>query len=193
MTLTDRLLLLLSSPDDATFDVYESPHIAHAFLIVTLFAFISSFNSFLSAGIKSESFAFSLFAFLGTFFITYLTWGFLTVLLHLAADLWGGLGELPHAVAFVGFAAAPMIITSFVSILVTIGGNIALGNDPDNILPKISLLLTLIGMAWGWPGLLCYYGLKNGERLHAAKAAVICLVAFLAMMIFELSTTSAFD
>ncbi len=193
MTLTDRILLLLTSPDDATFDIYEVPHIGHAFFIVSIFAFVSSFNSFLSAGIKSESFGFSLVAFLGTFFITYFTWIFLTLVLHLAADALGGLGELPHALAFVGLAAAPMIVTSFVSILVTIVGSIIFPEDPDKVLPKISLLITLVGMGWGWPGLLCYYGLKNGERLHAAKAAAISLVAYISIAVFELSTSSAFE
>ncbi|MBI2620144.1 MAG: YIP1 family protein [Ignavibacteriales bacterium] len=193
MTLSDRIRLLLSSPDDATLDVYETPHIGHAFFIVTIFAFVSSFNSFLSAGIKSESFGFSLIAFLGTFFVTYVTWVFLTIVFHLAAEVWGGLGELPNALAFVGFAAAPMIITSVVSVFVTVGGGVVLPEDPEKILPKISLIMTLIGMGWGWPGLLCYYGLKNGERLHVAKAATISLVAYISIAVYELNTSSAFD
>lgn len=193
MTVNDRFLLLLSSPDEATYDVYDSPDVAHAFIIVTAYAFLSAFNSFLSAAIKSESFGFSFIAFLGAFLTTYLTWVFLTLLFHFIADFWGGLGELMNAVAYVGFAAAPMAVASIFSIFLTIIGPEILPDDPDQILGKISLGISLIAMGWGWPGILCYFGLKNGERLHEAKAITLSLVAFFAFALFEVVNSHLFQ
>ncbi|MBI4417407.1 MAG: YIP1 family protein [Ignavibacteriales bacterium] len=193
MSVFDRFVLLLSSPDEAMFDQYESPSLAHALIIVSAYALISSLNSFLSATIKSGSLGFSLVTFFGSFLTTYLTWAFLTIVFRLASELLGGLGELPNAVAIVGLAAAPLVLTSAVSIVITLGGAIALPNDPDLVLPKISLLVSVVGMAWGWPGILCYFGLKYAEKLHEAKAAIIVLLAFLAGGLYEVIYSGAFE
>lgn len=193
MSVLDRFILLLSSPDDAMFDQYESPSLGHAIIIVSVYALISSLNSFLSASIKSGSMGFSLITFFGSFLTTYLTWAFLTILFRLAAEVMGGLGELPNIVAVVGLSAAPLVVTSAVSIVITVGGALALPDDPELILPKISLLVSLIGMAWGWPGILCYFGLKYAERLHEAKAAAIVLLTFLAGGFYEIINSGAFE
>lgn len=193
MSVFDRWLLLLSSPDDAMLDQYESPSLGHAIIIVSVYALVSSLNSFLSATIKSGSMGFSLITFFGSFLTTYLTWAFLTIVFRLASEFLGGLGELPHAVAVVGLAAAPLILTSAVSILITLGGAVILPDDPDLILPKISLALSIIGMAWGWPGILCYFGLKYAEKLHEAKAAIIVLLTFLAGGLYEIIYSGAFE
>ena len=193
MTILERFLLLLSSPDDATYDLYDSPNLGHAAGIVTVYAFLASFNSFLSASIKADSFAFSFIAFLGAFLTTYLTWIFLTIVFYFAAELWGSLAEIMNSAAFVGMAAAPLALTSIASILLTIIGPEFIADDTELILPRIALGISLFGMAWGWPGLLCYYGLKNGARLHPAKAATITLVVFLAGAIYEISYSNAFQ
>jgi hypothetical protein len=193
MTVSQRFFMLLTSPDEATYDVYDTPSLGHAFIIVSLHAILSALNSFLSTIIKSEDFGFSFIAFLGTFLTTYLTWVFLTILFHVLADLWGGLGELMNAVAYVGFAAAPLALASVFSLLLTAIGPLILPDDPDQLLAKIGLGISLVGMAWGWPGLLCYFGLKNGERLHEAKAATIALVAFVGFTLFEVLNSSLFQ
>jgi hypothetical protein len=193
MNVTDRFLLLLTSPDEATYDQYDSPNLGHAILIVTAYALIASLNTFLSATLKSDSFGFSLLSFLGSFLTIYLTWAFLTIVLHLSAELWGGLGELPNIIAVVGFAAAPLVLTSMVSLLVTLTGAILLPDDPDLILSKISLGISLVGMAWGWPGIICYFGLKNAERLHELKAIAIVLLAFIASGMYEVVNSNAFE
>jgi len=193
MNITNRIMLLLTSPDEAMYDQYDSPNLTHAIVIVTIYAGLSSFNAFLSAAIKSGSIGFGLITFLGSFLTTYLTWAFLTIVIHILAELLGSLGELLNAVAFVGLAAAPLIVTSFVSVFITIAGSIVFPEDPDLIVPKISLLNSLVGMAWGWPGLLCYFGLKNGERLHELKAVTIVLVLFCAMGTYEVVASGAFD
>jgi len=193
MTTLERFLLLLSSPDDATYDLYDSPHLGQAAAIVTAYAFLASFNSFLSASIKADSFAFSLIAFLGAFLTTYLTWIFLTVVFYFAAELWGSLAEIMNTAAFVGMAAAPLALTSLASILLTILGPEFIPEDSELLLPKIGLGISLVGMAWGWPGILCYFGLKNGARLHPGKAATITLIVFLAGAIYEVTYSNAFE
>jgi len=193
MNVTDRFLLLLTSPDEATYDQYDSPNIGHAILIVTAYALVASLNTFLSATIRSGSVGFSMISFFGSFLTVYLTWAFLTIILHLSAELWGGLGELPNAIAVVGLAAAPLVLTSLVSILITLIGGVFLPDDPDLILSKISLLTSLVGMAWGWPGILCYFGLKNGERIHDLKAMAIVLLVFIASGMYEVANSNAFE
>ncbi len=192
MTVLERFFLLLTSPDDATYDLYDAPHLGHALAIVTGYAFLSSFNSFLSAVFIAGSFGFGILAFMGAFLTTYLTWLFLTIIFHVVAELWGSLAEIVNAAAFVGMAAAPLVITSIGSILVTVFGAVFISDDPDLILPKISLFISLFGMAWGWPGMLCYFGLKNAVRLHPLKAMVITLVVFFAGALYEILYSNAF-
>lgn len=193
MNVTDRFVLLLTSPNEATYDQYDSPNIGHAILIVTAYALLASLNTFLSATIKSGSVGFSMISFLGSFLTVYLTWAFLTLIFHLSAEVWGGLGELPNAIAAVGLAAAPLVLTSLVSLLVTVVGDIFIADDPDLVLPKINLATSLIGMAWGWPGILCYFGLKNGERIHDLKAMTIVLFVFIASAMYEVVNSNAFE
>lgn len=193
MKVQERFLLLLSSPDDGTFDAYDAPNIGHAFLIVTAYAIVSASASFLSAIIRSDNFGFSFIAFLGTFLLAYLTWAFLAILFHVVANAVGGLGELLNAIAYVGFAAAPMVVASLASILLTIIEAVVQPDDSNLLFAKIGLGISFIGMGWGWPGVLCYFGIKNGERLHEAKAAAMALIAFMAIGIFELSTSNLFQ
>ena len=192
MRVLERFLLLLTSPDDAMFDQYDRPHLGQAAVIVTAYAFVASFNSFLSAVIVADSFGWGLLAFFGAFLTTYLTWVFLTIVFHLAAELWGSLAEIVNSAAFVGMAAAPLVLTSIGSILVTLFGSLFIADDTELLLPKISLGLSLIGMAWGWPGVLCYFGLKNAVRLHPVKASVITLIVFFAGAAYEISYSNAF-
>jgi hypothetical protein len=72
-------------------------------------------------------------------------------------------------------------------------GAIFLPDDPDLILSKISLGISLVGMAWGWPGIICYFGLKNAERLHELKAITIILLAFIASGMYEVVNSNAFE
>lgn len=190
MDLVQRLWMLLSEPDYATSDLYNSPRLGDAFSAVTAYAFVSSIGSLLSIILATQSFAFSILGFIGSFLVVYLTWALLAVIFHLASELLGGLGELPHAFSFVGLAAAPLLITSILSILLTITHYAVLPDDPDGIFPKMSLGISILGMAWGWPGILCYFGLKNAERLNEVKAMLVSLVVFFGFATFEVLNSS---
>jgi hypothetical protein len=108
------------------------------------------------------------------------------MIFHSVADLLGGLGEFPNALGFVGLGTAPLIFTSFISLVLNLFMLLAFPDDADPIFPMISLFLTLIGMAWGTPGVICYFGMKNAEKLHPIKAFLITFVIFasLALLVF---------
>jgi hypothetical protein len=188
MTLGQRFPYLLSDPEYALSDVYDSPQIGQAFLLVSMYAGFSAFNAFVSAVVTSSSFSLGIFSFILSAFLVYVSWIFLSIVLHVVATVVGGLGEIPNTLAFVGFGTAPLIATSIVSIVLNMIGPVVLEDDPDHILPLVRLGLTLLGLAWGWTGVLCYYGLKNGDRLHPLKAASIALLLFIVFSSIELAT-----
>jgi hypothetical protein len=192
MQFLQRIPLLLFDPEIATADLYDSPRLGDAFFMVSTYAGLTSFNSFLSGYIKTQTLSVGLIAFLGSFLLIYLTWVFLAIIFHVAAEFLGGLGEFPNAVGFVGLAAAPHIFTSLISIVLTILGAVAFTDDPDNLMAKIGLGVTLIGMAWGWPGILCYFGLKNAERVHSLKALIITMLVFFGFAALEVLSSDAF-
>ncbi|MBM4162193.1 MAG: YIP1 family protein [Ignavibacteria bacterium] len=191
MQFIQRIPLLLFDPDYATSDLYDSPRLGEAFFMVSTYAVLTSFNSFFSGYLKTDTVSVGLIAFLGSALLIYLTWVFLAAVFHIASEVLGGLGEFPHALGFVGLAAAPHILTSFASIILTILSIEVFYDDPELILPKIGLGLSLLAMAWGWPGVLCYFGMKNAERVHPLKALVVTLLVFFAFAALEVFTSDA--
>ncbi len=186
MSLLDRFSLLLTDPDYAMSDQYESPALLSAFWIVTLYALLSSLRSLVDGAFVTGSFGVGFLSFIISFLLVYVTWVFLTLFMHVVADFWGGLGELPNAASVVGLAAAPMVVTSLLSLIVTGIGHATMEENETSVVSMVNVVLNWFGMAWGWPGVLCYFGLKHGERLTRVKAAVITLIAFCGMGVYEI-------
>ncbi len=193
MTLLDRFPLLLFQPDYATDDLYDSPPIIDAFKMVSAYAIISTVNAIIGIAVATSSISASLFTLFGTLSLVYFTWMILTLVFHFVAQLLGGLGELHNTATFVGLAAAPNIVIAIASLLLTLVRVILLPDNPDDILTKINLGLSLIGMAWGWPGILCYFGLKNAERLSSVKAILVIMPVFFAFAILEIYGSNLFE
>lgn len=187
-----RFMLVLTDPDGSTYDLYNSPQIGDAFLMVSLYAGLSALNSFISAIDITGAFSVGFIAVVGSGLIVYLTWIFLTIMFRLLGTMLGGKGELPNALGFVGLAAAPLVVTTFLSIIVTVGGILFMEEDPGEILPMVRLGLTLVGMAWGWPGVLCYFGMKNSEKLDPLKAIVATMILFFGFAAFEIFSSNVF-
>lgn len=187
-----RFMLVLTDPDGSTYDLYNSPQVGDAFLMVSLYAGLSALNSFISAIDITGAFSVGFIAVVGSGLIVYLTWIFLTIMFRLLGTMLGGKGELPNALGFVGLAAAPLVVTTFLSTIVTVGGILFMEEDPNEVLPLVRLGLTLVGMAWGWPGVLCYFGMKNSERLDPLKAIVATMILFFGFAAFEIFSSKLF-
>jgi len=186
MRLIDRFGLLLTDPDYAMSDQYESPALLDAFWIVSLYAIFTSLRPLLDGVMATGSFGIGFLSFILSFLLVYVTWVFLTLFMHIVADFWGGLGELPNAASVVGMAAVPMVVTSVVSLIVSVGGHAFLEGDDMSVISTVNAGLNWLGMAWGWPGVLCYFGLKHGEALPRFKAATITAMAFCGMALYEI-------
>lgn len=180
-----RYLQILIDPEYTTITMYDSPRLGDAFLVVTAYALMTSLDSFFAAYLRTDTVSIGLLSFLISTLTTYLLWFVLAMIFHLAADLFGGLGEFPHALGFVGLGTAPLVLTSFLSLILTCVSLIAFPEDPDKTIPAIATGLTLIAMAWGSPGVICYFGMKNAEKLHPLKAFLITFILFssLAMLV----------
>lgn len=193
MTLLQRFPLLLFQPDYATSDLYHDPPIVDAFYVVTAYALISALNALLGIFVATGSISASIFTVIGTFALVYITWVILTLVFHFVADLLGGLGELHNTVSYVGLAAAPNVVVAALSLLISIVRLVFLPEDPGSILATVNLGFSLIGMAWGWPGVLCYFGMKNAERVHPIKAIVVVLPVFFIFAALEIYNSNLFD
>jgi hypothetical protein len=151
-----------------------------------VYAFITSLDSFLIGYLKTDTLSIGYISFLISALTTYLLWVVLAMIFHVVADLLGGLGEFPNALGFVGLGTAPLIFTSLISLVLNLIMILVFPEDADPIFPMITLFLTLIGMAWGTPGVICYFGMKNAEKLHPIKAFLVTFVMFasLALLVF---------
>lgn len=178
MTILDRFSMLLFQPDAATYDLYHEPLFREAIVFVTIYAALSGLSSVLVVSMDVGGTGFLFITFLGSFLVVYLMWVFLSVGLHVAASAWGGTGLLPNAFGYVGLATAPMILTTAVAIIAILVLPSVVEDDPQGAVKNFNLILTLVGMAWGWPGILCYFGMRNAERLDSFKAFILIFFAF---------------
>ncbi len=181
-----QLYQILTDPEYTTITMYDSPKLGESFMVVSAYALVTSLDSFLTGYLKTDTIGIGMLSFLISALTTYLLWVVLAMIFHVIADLLGGLGELPHALGFVGLGTAPLILTSLISLVINLYVSIAVPNDPELIFPKITLFLTLVGMAWGTPGVICYFGMKNAEKLHPIKAFVVTILIFVALAVLVL-------
>lgn len=181
-----QLIQILIDPEYTTITMYESPRIGESFIVVSVYAFITSLDSFFTGYLRTDTLGIGYISFLISALTTYLLWVVLAMIFHSMADLLGGLGEFPNALGFVGLGTAPLIFTSFISLVLNLFMLLVFPDEADPIFPMISSFLTLIGMAWGTPGVICYFGMKNAEKLHPIKAFLVTFVLFVSLALLVL-------
>lgn len=187
-----KLTQIIFDPDYTTSTLYDSPRLTEAFAVVSLYALATSIDSFLSGYLRSQTMSIGLISFLISTLTTYLTWFLLAMLLHVCAEVLGGLGEFPGALGYVGLGTAPLIFTSLISIILTLISVFFFPEDEDRIFPLLASGLTVLGMAWGSPGVICYFGMKHAEKLHPLKALVVTVIFFAALASFVLYKSDFF-
>jgi len=187
-----NIIQIIVDPDYTTSTLYDTPRLADAFGVVSLYALTTSIDSFLSGYLRTQTMSIGLVSFLISTLTTYLLWFILAIALHACADLLGGLGEFPSALGFVGLGTAPLIFTSIISIVLTLISVAFFLEDEGRIFPLLASSLTVIGMAWGSPGVICYFGMKHAEKLHPLKAFLITFIFFAALASFVLYKSDFF-
>jgi hypothetical protein len=182
----EQIIQVLFDPEYTTIALYDSPRLRESFFVFSTFAFAISLDSFLAGYLRTETLSIGLISFLVSTLAMYLLWLMLAMIFHIAADMLGGLGEFPNALGFVGLATAPLIFTSLICCVLTVVSVLAFPDDESGIIPNIRIGLTLLGMAWGAPGVFCYFGMKNAEKLHPLKAFAVTLILFVALAVLLL-------
>ncbi|MCX6132283.1 MAG: YIP1 family protein [Ignavibacteriales bacterium] len=186
MNYLQQLFQVMVDPEYTTITLYDSPRLRESFMVVSTYALFTSLDAFFSGFIQTETIGVGLLSFLISGLTTYLFWVFLALVFHATADMLGGLGEFPHALGFVGLGTAPLVFTSFISIILTLLSVLVFPDDDSRLLPNISVGLTLLGLAWGAPGVICYFGMKNAEKLHPLKAFAVSFVLTAALILLVL-------
>lgn len=122
-------------------------------------------------------------AVLNTFLGTLAGWLGLAALLYLAGHALKGWGRFEDFLLWMGYAALPMVLLNLVSLLVFGVSPVlfpALGGAGWN---NFHTALGVLGLVWGWPGLLSYFALRHGMRLPPRQAALV-IGALLAFILF---------
>jgi len=187
-----QIFQVMFDPEYTTASLYDTPRLGDTFIIVSLYAFFTSLDSFLQGYLRTSTVSVGVLSFFISTLTTFLLWVVLAMVFHIGAELLGGLGELPNALGFVGLGMAPLIFTSIIRCVLTVLSIQVFFNDPEKLFAKAGFGLNLIGMAWGTPGIICYFGMKNAEKLHMLKALVVTLVLFLAFAALLVLTSDIF-
>lgn len=186
MDLVQRFPLLLTSPDHATADLREYQPLRDGFMLVSVYALISSVGVSIDSAVETRTVGWAVLALFTQFVLVYFQWVAVAGFFHLFAIRLGGLGEFLDVLGSVGLASAPMILVSIVSFLINVAEWTIITGDPANIVPLTQLILSLLGLAWGWPGVICYYVLKNVELVAPLRAAMLSAAGFLLLAAFQL-------
>ena len=187
-----QIFQIMFDPEYTTASLYDTPRLGDTFIIVSLYAFFTSLDSFLQGYLRTSTVSVGVLSFFISTLTTFLLWVVLAMVFHICAELLGGLGELPNALGFVGLGMAPLIFTSILRCVLTVLSIEIFYNDPDKLFAKAGFGLNLLGMAWGTPGIICYFGMKNAEKLHMLKALVVTLIVFLAFAALLVFTSDVF-
>jgi hypothetical protein len=187
-----QIFQVMFDPEYTTASLYDTPRLGDTFIIVSLYAFFTSLDSLLQGYLRTSTVSVGVLSFFISTLTTFLLWVVLAMVFHICAELLGGLGELPNALGFVGLGMAPLIFTSILRCILTVLSIQVFYNDPDKLFAKAGFGLNLIGMAWGTPGVICYFGMKNAEKLHMLKALIVTLILFLAFAALLVFTSDIF-
>jgi hypothetical protein len=187
-----QIFQVMFDPEYTTASLYDTPRLGDTFIIVSLYAFFTSLDSLLQGYLRTSTVSVGVLSFFISTLTTFLLWVVLAMVFHICAELLGGLGELPNALGFVGLGMAPLIFTSILRCILTVLSIEVFYNDPDKLFAKAGFGLNLIGMAWGTPGIICYFGMKNAEKLHMLKALIVTLILFLAFAALLVLTSNIF-
>jgi hypothetical protein len=192
MNYLQQIFQVMFDPEYTTASLYDTPRLGDTFIIVSLYAFFTSLDSFLQGYLRTSTMSVGVLSFFISTLTTFLLWVVLAMVFHIGAELLGGLGELPNALGFVGLGMAPLIFTSILRCVLTVLSIEMFYNDPEKLFAKVGFGLNLVGMAWGTPGIICYFGMKNAEKVHMLKALVVTLILFLALAALLFMTSDAF-
>jgi hypothetical protein len=187
-----QIFQVMFDPEYTTASLYDTPRLGDTFIIVSLYAFFTSLDSLLQGYLRTSTVSVGVLSFFISTLTTFLLWVVLAMVFHICAELLGGLGELPNALGFVGLGMAPLIFTSIIRCVLTVLSIEFFYNDPDKLFAKAGFGLNLLGMAWGTPGMICYFGMKNAEKVHMLKALVVTLLLFLSFAALLVFTSDIF-
>ena len=110
---------------------------------------------------------------IGSAFGILAAWFSLTILFHLVARIIGGAGSFWNTFLMMGYIATPMLITSFISLVIYIVSPLLKPEWGGAEWGVAHTVIGWVGMGWGWPGILCFYVLRYGESLSRMKAGII--------------------
>ena len=186
-----QIFQIMFDPEYTTISLYDTPRLGDTFVIVCLYAFFTSLDSFLQGYLRTATLSVGVLSFFISTLTTFLLWVALAMLFHIGAELLGGLGELPNALGFVGLGMAPLIFTSILRCVLSVLSIEVFYDDPDKLFAKAGFGLNLLGMAWGTPGIICYFGMKNAEKVHMLKALLVTLILFFSLAALLVFTSDA--
>jgi hypothetical protein len=116
---------------------------------------------------------------IGTAFGLSAAWFGLTFLYHIVARIFGGSGKYVNTLLLMGYIVVPMIITSFLSLVIYTISPILKPEWDGSEWAVMHTVIGWVGMIWSWPGILCYYVLRYGEKLSGRRASIIVGIVLL--------------
>ncbi len=182
-TVLNRFSNLLLHPN-AAFAVL-APRWGESFGIVAALLVSSSVWSALNAAYSAEAASVGG-AVLNTVLGTLAGWLGLVALLYVVGRALNGWGRFEDFLLWMGYAALPMVLLNLVSLLIFLISPVLFPEMGGAGWKDFHMMLGVLGLLWGWPGLLSYFALRYGMRLPVKKAALMITVVLLLILLGSL-------
>ncbi len=201
MNFIERVMGMITKPDDTTKDIEKEPRIEEGLMIVGIYMILAVLGAYLSftrikytgsiQGVDVSALATIILitGIAGTVATVLIGWPIITGAAHVLSMFFGAGGKFyPNMMTLIGYTTIPLIILTVLSMILTLlspvttidmttgamSATTGLFSSPIQI---IGLVLTLLGSAW--TAYMMLYAVKNGEKLEMKNAMIVVGVLFI--------------
>lgn len=205
MNFIERIMGMITKPDDTTKDIAKDPRIEEGLMVVGIYMILMVLAAYLSftkikytgsiQGIDASTMAtFTLIGGIGSAIVVVLVgWPVITGVAHVLSMFFGADGKFyPNMMTLIGYTAIPLIFMTVISIILTLMTpvttiDIAAGAQTvstslfTNPIAILGMIITLLGSLW--TAYMMVYAVKNGEKLSQTNSYIVVGLLFIANLL----------
>ncbi len=200
MEFTERIMGMITKPDDTTKDIDKDPRIEEGLMMVGVYMILLVLATYISLsrvrytgsiqGFDAATLAtYMVMAGIAGVIVTTLAgWAIATGVLHLLSLFFGASGKFyPNMMTLIGYAAIPLTAVTLISMVlslltpvtvvdISMGAQSSASSVFGSPLQILGMVVELLGSLW--VAYMMVFGVKNGEKLPMDKALIVVGVLF---------------
>ncbi len=211
MNFTERIMGMITKPDDTTKDIDKEPRIEEGLMVVGVYMILLVLETYLSftriqytgsiQGFDASTLATYtvMIAIAGAIITALAGWAIAAGIIHLLSLFFGATGKFyPNMMTLIGYAAIPLSAVTVISMVLTLltpvtvvditasaQATTSILNNPIQILNTVVALLGSVCVAY-----MMVFAVKNGEKLPMNNALIVVGVLFVLNLILNFGSVA---